>query len=37
MALLLEAMEDAKGVWINVRARDLVICARDDYRIGHGP
>jgi hypothetical protein len=33
--VLLKSLKDAKGVRINIPARDRMICARDDDRFGH--
>src|SRR6185436_12456751 len=35
VSVLLKSLKDAKGVRINIPARDRMICARDDDRFGH--
>lgn len=35
MAVLLESLQDAERVRVNVPSRDRMICARDNDRFGH--
>jgi hypothetical protein len=35
VTVLLESLKNAKGVRVNIPARDRMICARDDDRFGH--